>query len=98
MKHHNNKHDCHRKPAILTCMDKRILPDEILGFEPGTAYIIRNAGGRAADGVRSLILAHKLLGTTEWYVIHHTDCGMQKINNEVMGCLLKHSLEPAELV
>lgn len=86
-----------KKIAILTCMDPRITPDSI-NHSPD-AYIIRNAGGRATDDtIRSLIISHKLLHTSEWFVIQHTDCGMQKFNNAVMGCLLEHSLEPATLV
>jgi len=86
-----------KKVAILTCMDPRITPDSI--NHSSDAYIIRNAGGRASsDSIRSLIISHKLLHTSEWYVIQHTDCGMQKFNNKIMDCLLKHSLEPSTLV
>jgi len=89
--------DFKKKIAILTCMDPRIVPDSL--NDSPDAYIIRNAGGRASDdAIRSLVVSHKLLGTNEWFVIHHTDCGMQKFDNQVMGCLLKHSLEPATLV
>jgi len=84
--------------AILTCMDPRIDPNKILGLKEGDAVTIRNAGGRASDdAIRSLIVSYKLLGTKEWFVIHHTDCGMQKFNNDVMGCLLEHSLETAHI-
>lgn len=88
-----------KKFAILTCMDPRITPSDLTNFAADDAYIIRNAGGRSSDdAIRSLIVSHKLLKTSEWFVIQHTDCGMQKFNNCVMGCLLKHSLEPAKLV
>jgi carbonic anhydrase len=71
--------------AILTCMDSRIDPDRILGLQEGDAHVIRNAGGRASeDAIRSLVISYRLLGTQEFVVIHHTDCGMQKITNDVM--------------
>jgi len=71
--------------AVLTCMDSRIDPDRILGLQEGDAHVIRNAGGRASDdAIRSLVVSYRLLGTREFLVIHHTDCGMQKITNEIM--------------
>jgi carbonic anhydrase len=85
-----------RKFAILTCMDARINPFKIMGLNDGDAHIIRNAGGRASDdALRSLIISYKLLGTQEWFVIHHTNCGMQSFNNEVIRNLLASSLKPA---
>jgi carbonic anhydrase len=66
-----------RRVAILTCMDARIHPAKALGLEIGDAHVIRNAGGRASDdAIRSLIISSRLLGTDEFAVIHHTDCGM----------------------
>ena len=60
--------------------------------------MIRNAGGRASDdAIRSLVISYKLLGTREWFVIHHTNCGMEFFTNEVMRDLLESSLETAEL-
>ena len=71
--------------AILTCMDSRIDPDRILGLQEGDAHVIRNAGGRASDdAIRSLVVSYRLLGTREFLVIHHTDCGMQTFTNERM--------------
>jgi carbonic anhydrase len=67
--------------AILTCMDARILPSRAFGLEEGDAHVIRNAGGRARDALRSLIISQRLLGTREVAVIHHTDCGMLTFNN-----------------
>ena len=87
-----------RRFAVLTCMDARIDPAKALGLEEGDAHVIRNAGGRASDdAIRSLVISHKLLGTREWFVIHHTNCGMQFFTNEVMADLLAHSLETAAL-
>jgi carbonic anhydrase len=65
-----------RKVAVVTCMDARLDPAQFLGLEEGDAHVIRNAGGRAADAIRSLVISQQLLGTREVIVIHHTDCGM----------------------
>ena len=65
-----------RRVAVVACMDARLDPARILGLEEGDAHVIRNAGGRAADAVRSLVISQQLLGTREVVVIHHTDCGM----------------------
>jgi carbonic anhydrase len=70
-----------RRIAIVTCMDARILPSRVLGLQEGDAHVIRNAGGRARDALRSLIISQRLLGTREVAVIHHTDCGMLTFNN-----------------
>jgi carbonic anhydrase len=84
--------------AILTCMDARLDPAKYAGLSEGDAHIIRNAGGRASDdAIRSLVISYKLLGTREFFVIHHTDCGMLFFTNEVMRKLLASSLETAEL-
>ena len=86
-----------RRFAILTCMDARLDPAAFAGLAEGDAHVIRNAGGRASDdAIRSLVISYKLLGTREWFVIHHTDCGMETFTNEVMRGLLAASLEPAE--
>jgi len=87
-----------RKVAILTCMDARLDPAKFAGLTEGDAHVIRNAGGRASnDAIRSLVISHKLLGTNEWIVIHHTDCGMLTFTNEVMGTLLSDNLETATI-
>jgi carbonic anhydrase len=84
--------------AILTCMDARLDPAKFAGLAEGDAHVIRNAGGRASDdAIRSLVISHKLLGTQEWFVIHHTNCGMEFFTNDVMRGLLAHSLETAAL-
>jgi carbonic anhydrase len=71
-----------RKVAVVTCMDARLDPAKFLGLEEGDAHIIRNAGGRAADAIRSLVISQQLLGTREVVVIHHTDCGMLTFTDE----------------
>src|SRR5215510_13266308 len=84
--------------AILTCMDARLDPAKYAGLAEGDAHVIRNAGGRASDdAIRSLVISYKLLGTREWFVIHHTDCGMLLFTDEVMGDLLEKSLETAAI-
>ncbi len=66
-----------RKLAILACMDARLTVEDFIGLNTGDAHIIRNAGGIATeDAIRSLIISHELLGTREFLVINHTDCGM----------------------
>ncbi len=84
--------------TILTCMDARLDPAKYAGLSEGDAHVIRNAGGRASDdAIRSLVISYKLLGTKEFFIIHHTDCGMEFFNNELMGKLLESSLETAAL-
>jgi len=87
-----------RRFAILTCMDARLDPAKFAGLSEGDAHVIRNAGGRASDdAIRSLVISHKLLGTEEWFVIHHTNCGMETFTDEVMRKLLGRSLETASV-
>lgn len=82
--------------AILTCMDARLDPAKYAGLAEGDAHVIRNAGGRASDdAIRSLVISQKLLGTKEWFVIHHTDCGMEYFTDDVMRGLLAKSLKTA---
>jgi carbonic anhydrase len=84
--------------AILTCMDARLDPAKYAGLSEGDAHVIRNAGGRASDdAIRSLVISYKLLGTKEWFVIHHSDCGMEFFTDEVIRVLLANSLETAAL-
>jgi len=84
--------------AVLTCMDARLDPAKYAGLAEGDAHVIRNAGGRASDdAIRSLVISYKLLGTREFFVIHHTNCGMEFFTNEVMRGLLSSSLETAAL-
>jgi carbonic anhydrase len=84
--------------AVLTCMDARLDPAKYAGLAEGDAHVIRNAGGRASDdAIRSLVISYKLLGTREFFVIHHTECGMEFFTDGVMRGLLASSLETAEL-
>lgn len=87
-----------RRFAILTCMDARLDPAKYAGLSEGDAHVIRNAGARASDdAIRSLVISYKLLGTKEWFVIHHSNCGMEFFTDEVMRGLLAKSLETAAL-
>jgi carbonic anhydrase len=83
-----------RRFAILTCMDARLDPAKYAGLSEGDAHVIRNAGGRATDdAIRSLVISYKLLGTREWFVIHHTDCGMELFTDDVIAGLLEQSVQ-----
>jgi carbonic anhydrase len=87
-----------RRFAILTCMDARLDPAKYAGLAEGDAHVIRNAGGRASDdAIRSLVISYKLLGTREWFVIHHTDCGMGLFTDDVIRDLLASSLKTASV-
>ncbi len=87
-----------RRFAILTCMDARLDPAKFAGLSEGDAHVIRNAGGRASDdAIRSLVISYKLLGTKEWFVIHHTDCGMALFTDGIIRDLLRNSLETAQV-
>jgi carbonic anhydrase len=78
-----------RKLAIVVCMDARIDPARALGLEEGDAHVIRNAGGRIADALRSLAVSQTLLGTEEVMIVHHTDCGMLTFTDESIRRRLK---------
>jgi len=87
-----------RRFAILTCMDARLDPSKYAGLSERDAHVIRNAGGRATDDViRSIVISYKLLGTREWFVIHHTDCGMELLTDDILLDLLEKSLETATI-
>lgn len=71
-----------RRVAVVVCMDARIDPARALGLEEGDAHVIRNAGGRTTDALRSLAISQTLLGTEEVVIVHHTDCGMLTFTDE----------------
>ncbi len=81
-----------RRLAVVTCMDARIITSRQLGLEEGDAHVIRNAGGRARDALRSLVISQRLLGTNEIAVIHHTDCGMLTFTNSDLHAKVKQDL------
>src|SRR3972149_6877954 len=72
-----------RQWAVLACMDARLTVEQVLGLKTGDAHIIRNAGGIATeDALRSLLISHYLLGTREFAIINHPDCGMLTFKDE----------------
>ena len=81
-----------RQFAVITCMDARIDPARALGLEEGDVHVIRNAGGRVQDALRSIVVSQRLLGTDEVLVIHHTDCGMLSFKNEDLYAKVKEDL------
>jgi carbonic anhydrase len=84
----------HKRAVLLTCMDARMLTHDIMGFNAGDMYVIRNAGGRASDdALRSLIIASQLLQANQFFVVHHTDCGMQRFTDTSMSELLQSSIQ-----
>ena len=78
-----------RKVAVVACMDARLDPARALGLEEGDAHVIRNAGGRISDALRSLAISQTLLGTEEVVIIHHTDCGMLTFSDDSIRSLLR---------
>ncbi len=87
-----------RKIAILACMDARMTVEPMLGLKTGDAHIIRNAGGIASeDALRSLVISHYLLGTQEFMVINHTDCGMLTFKDEDLRARLERETGTASL-
>jgi carbonic anhydrase len=82
-----------RRLAVVACMDSRMDIFRILGLGQGEAHIIRNAGGVITDDViRSLCLSQRLLGTREVVLLHHTDCGLQKITEDAFKAELEAEL------
>ncbi|KAL4439978.1 hypothetical protein ABPG75_002979 [Micractinium tetrahymenae] len=81
-----------RKAVLITCMDARIHPEKALGVDIGDIHVIRNAGGRAVDALRSVTISQQLLGTTEVYVVHHTDCGMVTFTTQQLRQIVKERL------
>jgi carbonic anhydrase len=81
-----------RHVAVVTCMDARLVPSKLLGLEEGDAHVIRNAGGRTEDALRSLIISQRLLGTNEVMVIHHADCGMLTFANDDLHSKVREDL------
>jgi carbonic anhydrase len=79
-----------KKVAIVACMDARFLPSRVLGVEEGDAHIIRNAGGVVTDDeIRSLAISQHLLGTEEIILIHHTNCGLEGVEEEEVRAQLR---------
>ena len=81
-----------RRVAVVTCMDARLIPARFLGLEEGEAHVIANAGGRARDALRSLVVSQRLLGTNEVVLVQHTDCGMGKYSDSDIRSKVRHDL------
>ena len=82
-----------RNLAVVACMDSRMDIFGILGLEHGEAHVIRNAGGVITDDVvRSLCVSQRLLGTKEVVLLHHTDCGLQKVTDDAFKAELEAEL------
>lgn len=81
-----------KQTIVVTCMDARLVPSRFLGLEEGDAHVIRNAGGRAQDALRSIVISQRMLGTKEVLVIHHTECGMLTFNNEDLHAKVQEDL------
>lgn len=82
-----------RKIAIVACMDARLNVYGLLGLSEGDAHVIRNAGGVITDDeVRSLAISQRLLGTEEIVLIHHTDCGLERVTEDSFRSELQKEL------
>ncbi|GJN78555.1 hypothetical protein PLIIFM63780_002049 [Purpureocillium lilacinum] len=81
-----------RKVAVVACMDARLDPAKVLGLEEGDAHVIRNAGGRTIEALRSIIISQQLLGTREIAIVHHTDCGMLTFSDEDLRSKVRSEL------
>ncbi|GLI79109.1 hypothetical protein PoHVEF18_007434 [Penicillium ochrochloron] len=82
-----------RKVAIVACMDARLDTARALGLEEGDAHVIRNAGGRVSDALRSIVISQQLLGTREIVIVHHTDCGMLTFTDDVIRGKIRSELK-----
>ncbi|XP_006454614.1 hypothetical protein AGABI2DRAFT_197957 [Agaricus bisporus var. bisporus H97] len=78
-----------KKLIVLTCMDARIDPLSHLGLNLGDCHVIRNAGGRARDSIRSIVVSQRLLGTREIAVFHHVGCGMLTFTSDQLRGIIK---------
>ncbi|PWN37049.1 putative carbonic anhydrase [Meira miltonrushii] len=81
-----------KQVLVLTCMDARILPEAALGLKEGEAHVVRNAGGRAPEALRSIVISQQLLATKEILVIQHTDCGMVTFTTDQARGLIAKNL------
>lgn len=81
--------------CVVRCT-KKVTARQFAGLALGDAHIVRNGGGRATDdAIRSLIISTRLLGTAEWFIIHHTDCGMTYFDDHAMESLMEQGVYTA---
>ncbi|THV05157.1 carbonic anhydrase [Dendrothele bispora CBS 962.96] len=83
-----------KKLLVVTCMDARIDAFSSLGLNLGEAHVVRNAGGRVQDAIRSIIISQRLLGTREIAVFHHTGCGMLTFSTPQLREIVKKDAAP----
>ncbi|OAQ61415.1 carbonic anhydrase [Pochonia chlamydosporia 170] len=81
-----------RKVAVVACMDARLDPAKVLGLSEGDAHVIRNAGGRTIEALRSVVISQQLLGTREIVILHHTDCGMLTFSDDHLRTKVRNEL------
>ncbi|KAK0754386.1 carbonic anhydrase-like protein [Schizothecium vesticola] len=81
-----------KKYLVVTCMDARIDPARAFGIELGDAHVIRNAGGSAADALRSIVISQQLLATKEIVLVKHTGCGMLTFEHKDAVAVVKNNL------
>jgi carbonic anhydrase len=86
------------KLAIVTCMDGRIETGRAFGLAEGDAHVIRNAGGRMSEALRSIIISQVLLGTDAVAVVHHTECGMLSFTDESLRKQIRESGADADAI
>ena len=87
-----------KRVAVVACMDARLDVEDLLGLQTGDAHIIRNAGGIVTeDSLRSLVVSHYLLGTAEFMVINHTDCGLMQTSEEDLRTRIQNRAGTAAL-
>jgi carbonic anhydrase len=76
--------------AVIACMDSRLDLFGALGLEIGDAHLIRNAGGIVTEDVlRSLAISQRSLGTQAVMLIHHTQCGMEGLDDTAFRAQLE---------
>ena len=85
-----------RHVTVVTCMDSRMDMFQLLGLGHGEAHVIRNAGGVITDDViRSLCLSQRFLKTREVVLVHHTDCGLERVVEEEFRAQLVNEIGEA---
>lgn len=93
---HPHKHqpeEAKTHTLVISCMDWRL---NDLDFGP--SYTCRNAGGRATDDmIRSAALTIRLFAVENIIIVHHTDCGMEKVDDPTVRKLLQKNLGPGHL-
>ena len=87
--------------VVLACVDARVDPAHVLGLELGDALVFRNAGARVTRDVEldlgilwtlgSRIAGDKFQGLA-LAIVHHTDCGMERLANPDLGNALSTNL------